>query len=141
MLNNPIVVLDSNELILGLKGSNTYSKSLIDNLSTLNEIYDFRINDGIFQEVIGNIPHYTKEKFGKLLNIGAIKKQDFSIDKNLISKYKNLGLKKGDIVIAAYAELCKANFIISENRHFLQELKTKKFKIVNAEQFLKGLIR
>ena len=42
---------------------------------------------------------------------------------------------------AAFADRENADFLISENRHFLEELKIKKFKILNAEQFLKEVIK
>ena len=135
------VLIDSNELILGLKGSKPSSKALIDDLDKLNELCDFRINETIFQEITRNLPLDAKEKFTKLLNVVIIINEAYATNKGLIDKYKNLGLKKGDIPIAAYAELIQADFLISENRHFLKELKTKKFKILDAEQFFKEMVK
>lgn len=140
MPEKPIVVLDSNELIFGLTGNKQYPKILIDNLKDLSQNYDFRINGQILKEVLDNVPNQYKEKFFKLVNYGLINYDNKLIDKRLINKYKNLKLKKGDNAIAAFTELINADFLISENRHFLQELKTKKFKILNAEQFLKEII-
>lgn len=73
------------------------------------------------------------------MNLITIK--NFLTDVELFQKYKNLGFKKGDIAIAAFAEKENADFLISENRHFLKELKTRKFKILNAEQFLEEVIK
>jgi len=53
---------------------------------------------------------------------------------------KKLGLKKGNIGIAAFCEYVKANYLITENRHFLKELKTKQFKIRDAEDFIKEIM-
>ena len=136
-----IVVLDSNELIFGLTGNEQYPKLLIDNLGKLNPKYDFRISRQILKDVLDNIPENCQEKFFRLVNYGIVNYDSQYVDKYLLSKYKNLKFKKGDIVIAAYTELINANYLISENRHFLKELKTRKFKIANAEQFLKDLIR
>jgi len=56
---------------------------------------------------------------------------------SLFNKYKNLGLKKGDIAIAAFCDSVNADYLVSENRHFLKGIKNTKFKIVNVEQFLR----
>jgi len=136
-----IVVLDSNELIFGLIGKEQYPKILIGNLNKLKLNCSFRINRQIVKEVLDNIPNYHHGKFFRLIDYGIIKYDSKIIDKNLLNKYSNLKLKKGDNVIAAYAESVKAKTLISENRHFLKELKTRKFKIVNAEQFLKDILK
>jgi len=141
MPEKPIVTLDSNELIFGLTGNKQYPKILIDNLKDLSRNYDFRINRQILKEVLDNIPNQYKEKFFKLVNYGLLNYDNKLIDKKLIKKYKNLKLKKGDNVIAAFTELINADFLISENRHFLKWLQTRKFKILNAEQFLKEIIK
>ena len=134
-------VIDSNEIILGLTTENTSSAIFIIKLNELKDKYEFIISDDIYQEVMRNIPHYTKEKFRKLLEFKIITIKGFLTDVELFQKYKNLGFKKGDIAIASFADKENADILISENRHFLQELKTKKFKILNAEQFLKEIIK
>lgn len=134
-------VIDSNEIILGLTTEDTSSANLIIKLNELKDKYEFIISDDIFHEVMRNIPYHTKEKFSELLKLKIIITKNFSADDNLFQKYKNLGFKKGDIAVAAFADKENAHFLISENRHFLQELKTKKFKIFNAEQFLKEIIK
>jgi len=134
-------VIDSNVILVGLTAEGTSSANFIINLNKLKDKYEFVISDDIYQEVIRNIPYHTKEKFSRLLKFKALIIKDFFSDSNLFQKYRNLGLKKGDIAIAAFAEKENADFLISENRHFLNELKTRKFKIVNAEQFLKEVIK
>ncbi len=136
-----IIVLDSNEIILGLEAAKPSSQGLIDNLDELSNLHDFKISNHIFQEIIRNLSQDTKEKFKKLLSLGIIKIEESKINKSLINKYKNLGLKKGDILVAAYTELVKAGFLVSENRHFLEELKTRTFKIINAKQFIKEITK
>ena len=133
-------VIDSNEIILGLTTENTSSAIFIIKLNELKDKYEFIISDDIYQEVMRNIPNYTKEKFSKLLEFKIITINDFLTDVELFQKYKNLGFKKGDIAIASFADKENADILISENRHFLKGLKTKKFKIVNAEQFIKDIL-
>ena len=134
-------VIDSNEIILGLTTENTSSAIFIIKLNELKDKYEFIISDDIYQEVMRNIPNYTKEKFSKLLEFKIITINDFLTDVELFQKYKNLGFKKGDIAIASFADKENADILISENRHFLKWLQTRKFKILNAEQFLKEIIK
>ncbi|MBI2658685.1 hypothetical protein HYX05_01100 [Candidatus Woesearchaeota archaeon] len=134
-------VIDSNEIIIGLTAEGTGPANFIIKLNKLKHKYEFVISDDIYQEVIRNIPHHTKEKFSKLLKFKIVIIKDFLSDSNLFQKYKNLRLKKGDIAIAAFAEKENADFLISENRHFLKELKTSKFKILSAEQFIEQILK
>ncbi len=134
-------VIDSNEIILGLTTENTSSAIFIIKLNELKDKYEFIISDDIYQEVMRNIPNYTKEKFSKLLEFKIITINDFLTDVEIFQKYKNLGFKKGDIAIASFADKENADILISENRHFLKWLQTRKFKILNAEQFLKEIIK
>ena len=140
MHKKQVIVLDSNEIIFGLLGRNNFCRILIDNLYKFKEFYDFKINGQIFSEVSRNIPKDAERKFIALLRLNIIKFDKDIIDASLIEKYKKLCLKKGDIIIAAYADKIEADCIISENRHFLKELKTKQFKIRNAEDFIKDNI-
>ncbi len=121
-------VIDSNEVIIGLTAEGTSSANLIIKLNKLKDKYEFIISDDICQEVVRNIPYHTKEKFSKLLKFKVIIIKDFLSDDGLFKKYKNLGLKKGDIAIAAFTDKENADILISENRHFLKELKTQSLR-------------
>src|SRR3989338_91425 len=129
------VVLDSNEILFGLSSGKPYPKVIIDNLNALGKIHDFFINGQIFEEVSRNLPFGSKEKFRRLVGLGILKLSDSKIGKGIIAKYERLWLKKGDIAIAAFADRINAQFLLSENRHFLKEVKIRKFKILTAEQF------
>ena len=49
----------------------------------------------------------------------------------------SLGLReKGDAFIGAFAEWMKVDYLISENRHFLRELQTEAYAVMNAERFI-----
>ena len=139
--DKPIVILDTNEFVFGLIGNQEYPIFLIQGLGKLSENFDFRVSRQIVKEILGNIPKNYQGKLFNFINSGIIKYDDKLIDKNLLVKYKNCGLKKGDAVIAAFADRENTDFLISENRHFLKELKTRKFKILNAEQFLEEVIK
>ncbi len=50
-----------------------------------------------------------------------------SSDDQILSLYRQLGLKTGDAMIAAFCEQEAIDVLISENRHFLHELPKKLF--------------
>ncbi len=54
----------------------------------------------------------------------------------LIFKYINLGFAEEDAAVAAYAQWVGAEYLISENRHFLSRSELVAFEIVNAETAL-----
>jgi hypothetical protein len=55
----------------------------------------------------------------------------------LMLKYLELGLAEEDAIIAAFSEWLGVKYLVSENRHFLEELETEAFQVVNAAEFLK----
>ena len=131
-----IIVLDSNEYI-----NYIIQKSLLLDKIVPDETQTIYINETITKEVINNLSELQIKNFYYFLFRNKInvsyKKMPFSI----FNKYKNLGLKKGDIAIAAFCDHVGADYLISENRHFLKGIKNTKFKIVNAQQFLNQITK
>lgn len=131
-----IIVLDSNEYI------NYLSKNilLLDKVvSDVNNI--IHINETITKEVINNLSEHLIKDFYDFLFRNNINVSYRKMPISLFNKYKNLGLKKGDIAIAAFCEAIEAEYLISENRRFLKGIKNTKFKIVNVEQFLRKITK
>jgi len=63
---------------------------------------------------------------------------DEPVPKELVTKYVGLGLsEKADALIGAFVEWIGAKYLISENRHFLEELKTDVFEVLTPAEFLK----
>jgi len=56
-----------------------------------------------------------------------------------IRKYQNLGCKLGDAAIAANLEEIEVEVLITENRHFLEELKDLPFRRLSASEALTEL--
>ncbi len=55
----------------------------------------------------------------------------------LVAKYVSLGLRqKADALIGAFSEWMELHYLISDNRHFLRELSTNAFMVLDAEGFL-----
>ncbi len=62
---------------------------------------------------------------------------DEPIPTALVDKYVGLGLrKKGDAFIGAFAEWMRVRYRISLNRHFLRELRTNAFEVLDAAEFV-----
>ena len=55
----------------------------------------------------------------------------------LLQRYIKLGLReKGDAYIGAFAEWVGVDHLISDNRHFLRELKTDAFEVLDLQTFI-----
>lgn len=55
----------------------------------------------------------------------------------LVEKYTRLGMpEKADAFIGAFAEWMQVHYLISDNRHFLRDLRTDAFKVLDEAEFL-----
>jgi hypothetical protein len=134
-----LLVLDSNEYIFGLSEMKDTSVKLLDvlpfveglkivvpstvldeatrNLSYIHSILVTRFNDLI----------YGYEKFSVVSDEGLPD----------VKEYQRLGLpSEADARIGAFAEWVKADFLVSENQHFLKELKTTAYQVIDAAEAL-----
>ncbi len=65
---------------------------------------------------------------------------DVPIPSVLIERYIALGLaEKGDAVIGAFAEWMHVDYLISDNRHFLQQVRTDAYRLVTPAEFLAAI--
>lgn len=129
-----IVVLDSNEYINRI-GQKTL---LLDKIVLDDKIIVF-INEIITKEVTNNLSRSLVKEFYDFLLRNNISVYYEIIPFHLFQKYKNLGLKKGDIAIAAFCEAVGADYLITENRHFSKAKKLDKFEVLSLNEFLKKL--
>ena len=125
------LVLDSNEYIFYLANKTNGVLRLLDSQDA--KIF---LNDLIFDEVIRNITKEATKYFISLLKNPKFEVIAHQIPKSLTEKYKNLGLKKADRVIAAFCEAVEADYLITENRHYLNGKKFDKFKVLSLKEFL-----
>jgi hypothetical protein len=126
------LVLDSNEYILGIPANNAGCAKLMDQLGDL-KVY---VPSMVVKEVRRNFQrHYElgREFFrliSKSKNITVLWSEP---PEELILKYINLGFAEEDAAIAACVEWVGAEYLISENRHFLSRSEQVAFEIVDAE--------
>lgn len=130
------LVLDSNEYVFYFDGKS----NLLPKLMEFRNIKLF-ISNLIFREVIRNLREDTIKKFIVLLKNPKFAAGGELTPEHLIEKYEKLGLKKGDIEIAAFCENISADYLVTENRHFLKSLKFDKFKVASIKEFLQNLGR
>ena len=128
------IVLDSNEYINFFNKKPIFLYKIIAN----NDIPIY-IHESIVIEVLNNINNVHKGKFYKIIFENNIILYNNKLPFYLHTKYKKLGLKKGDIAIAAFCDYINANYFISENRHFLREFKFDKFKVVTLNGFFNNI--
>lgn len=62
---------------------------------------------------------------------------DEPVPRELVDKYIRLGLpEKADAFIGAFVEWMDMRYLISDNRHFLRQLQTDSFEVLQAGEFL-----
>jgi predicted nucleic acid-binding protein len=128
------ICIDSNQFIFGLSGSDAASETLLKLLPRLEVV----IPRLVLKEVTRNLNQAQVKAFYALLHQAPhVAIVEDPVPADLVQKYVALGLReKADAVIGAFAEWQGAKYIISDNRHFLDELQTDAFEVVNPEEFL-----
>ncbi len=128
-----VLILDTNEYIFGLTGTKQSSAELLDRVGDLTVV----IPAMVVREVRVNLEHRYQlgKEFFRLLATG----KNFTIlwadpPQEIIEKHIALGFAEEDAAIAAAAEWVSAEFVISENRHFLQRKIGLSFQTINAEK-------
>ena len=125
-----IIILDSNEYI------NYFNKKdLLDKVFSNQDILIY-INDIIIREVIRNLKELQIKEFYNLIFNKNINFYGHKMPLQLLAKYKKLGLKKGEIAIAAFCESISADYLVTENRHFLKSKKFDRFEVLSLRKFL-----
>jgi predicted nucleic acid-binding protein len=132
MHNQTKISLDTNILIFGIRNIDPYSVAILKNLYKFN----ISISAQIEKEIRNNISLSELNEFYQLLNPLA----NFEIvyeqpDPAIVELYQNMGLKKGDALIAAFCYSTDISIFLSENRHFLQQLQKQSFEIMDSESF------
>lgn len=128
------ICIDSNQFIFGLSGSDVASETLLKLLPRLEVV----IPRLVLKEVTRNLNQMQVKAFYALLHQAPhVTIVEDPVPVELVQKYVALGLReKADAVIGAFAEWQGAKYIISDNRHFLDELQSNAFEVVSPEEFL-----
>ena len=133
------VVLDTNVWIFGLRRHPEFPDCapLLEHLSQLQVILPRQV----LRELQANLTDRELRTLFRLLSqfpeqIG-IRWEKAEMES--VRKYQSLGCKLGDAAIAAHLEELEVEVLITENRHFLEELKDLPFRRLSASEALAQL--
>lgn len=129
------ICIDSNQFIFGIEGTDPASETLI----TLLPYLEVVIPRLILIEVTRNLKDtQVKALYSLLKNRPNIKIIENTVPVELVNKYVELGLReKADAFIGAFAEWQKVNLLISDNRHFLDDLTEAPFEVLSPDVFIR----
>jgi len=132
-------ILDSNEYIFAFgSGRKPACEKLLNKLIETGSV-SLRICRLIIDEVRGKLNPAAFKECITAINILTTIDEDFIVPDTISFKYESMGLKPADAFIAAYAELVKADILVSENRHFLARHGSLPFKVLTAAKTLRLL--
>jgi hypothetical protein len=133
------ICIDSNQFIFGIEGSDSAAEELMMLLPHLEVV----IPRLVVKETTRNLNDAQTRVLYALLNKAPrVAIIDEPVPADLVTKYIALGLpEKADAVIGAFAEWQGAKYLISDNRHFLEELSTAAFEVLSPDEFLQRYYR
>jgi predicted nucleic acid-binding protein len=130
------ICIDSCVFIHGLGDKEPAAARLLDRISPELALVIPRL---VAQEVTRNLttPEQVRRFYRLFHNRAFAFIVDELVPRPLVDKYASFGLpEKADAFIGAFAEWMQVRYLISDNRHFLRELKTQAFDVINAEEFI-----
>jgi hypothetical protein len=130
------ICIDSCVFITGLQQTDIFAVRLLNLVSPGLTLLIPRL---VAQEVTRNLT--TLEQIRGFYRLFQAHDFAFIVDEpvpnTLVEKYTRLGLpEKADAFIGAFAEWMRARYLISDNRHFLRDLNTDAFTVLNAADFI-----
>ena len=131
-----ITVLDSNEYVFFLNREIQLPDALFKRAD-----FSICIHKVIIDEVLHNISKGSQSYFYNFILKNNIKLSSDELSLSLLNKYGFIGLKKGDIVIASFCDFVNADYLITENRHFLKSFTFEKFRVINLKDFKSAFSR
>jgi hypothetical protein len=130
------ICIDSCVFIHGLQRTDPASAQLLTLVSPTIVLLTPRL---IVQEVTRNLrtPEQVRGFYHLLQSSPFAFIVDEPVPRGLVEKYATLGLPaKADAFIGAFAEWMAVRYLISDNRHFLRDLQTSAFEVVEAQTFI-----
>ncbi len=123
------ISLDTNIVIFGLRQIDPYASVLLKNLFR----FEVKLSAQVERELQKNLTHSEFRQFYVLLgDVPTLQIVYQYPDEARVHLYRQLGLKTGDAIIAAFCDQEAIDIFVSENRHFLQELPERAFQILDS---------
>ena len=130
------ICIDSCVFIHGLQETDPAAVQLLDVISPGIALVIPRL---VGQEVTRNLstPAQVRSFYHLFHNRDLAFIVDEPVPRELVTKYAQLGLPaKADAFIGAFAEWMDVEYLISDNRHFLRDLQTEAFEVLDASDFI-----
>ena len=130
------ICIDSCVFIHGLENSDSASVQLLNTIGPELILITPRL---VAQEVTRNLgtPELVRRFYQLFQGHAFAFMVDEPVPRSLVEKYTHLGLpEKADAFIGAFAEWMQVSYLISHNRHFLRELHTDAFVVLDAADFI-----
>ena len=130
------ICIDSCVFIQGLQQSDTAAVRLLDHIGPELILLIPRL---AAQEVTRNLA--TPAQVSYFYRLFQARDFAFIVDElvpqPLVDKYVKFGLPgKADAFIGAFAEWMQVRYLISDNRHFLRNLRTDAYEVLDAAKFI-----
>lgn len=130
------ICIDSCVFIRGLQREGSAERRMI---ALINPAVQLVIPRLVAQEVTRNLRSTEQvRRFYRLFHeFDCAWIVDEPVPADLVAKYVRLGLPgKADAFIGAFAEWMRVRYLVSDNRHFLRELQTDAFEVLDVEMFV-----
>lgn len=131
-----LICIDSSAFVIGLRDIDPAAVRILELVSNDLNLIIPRL---IAQEVTRNLitSEQVRQFYRLFQNYDFARIIDEPVPPALVEKYISLGLPgKADAFIGAFAEWMNVTHLISENRHFLRELQTSAFQVLDAAEFV-----
>ena len=131
-----LICIDSCVFIRGVTRPGSDARQLLDLIGADVHVVLHRM---IVMEVMRNLakPKDVKLFFSLLQGNSPAFMVESPIPLSLVESYVARGLRaKGDAYIGAFAEWMRVDYLISDNRHFLRELRADAYGLVSPPEFL-----
>ena len=126
------ISLDTNVFIFGFRKIDPFAVSILKNLFQ----FDVLICDQVERELRNNFSESElKQVYDQIILLSNFHIIYQIPGEEALGEYRRLGLKLGDAKIAAFCEEEEIDVFITENRHFLQNIKDRSFKIIDCQAF------
>jgi len=126
------ISLDTNVFIFGFRKIDPYAVLILQNLFR----FDVLICDQIERELRNNFSESELKQVYDQIKLLSNFHIIYQIpDEELLAEYQRFGLKLGDAKIAAFCDQEEIDVFVTENRHFLQNIKNRSFKITDCQSF------
>jgi len=126
------ISLDTNVWIFGILEYDPYCQKILMNLSDFQVV----VPNQIRKELSDNLSKEFLKYFYQLALQPNVHLNYETVPDEYIAMFESKGLKKGDTVIAGFAEWQKVDKIISDNRDFLRGLSAgHHFEVMSPQEF------